>query len=256
MATVTGKKPNIEIAADPEGLARQCLKLFAASAHKAIQTKDVFYVAISGGQTPKHFFRLLGDDPIGKSLHWEKVQLFWVDERYVPPDSPWSNYRLAADTFLSKVSIPHENVHRIPTEFCDFNLAVQRYEQTIRRVFRLKKGQLPQFDLVILGMGADGHTGSLFPNSFAPFDSDDIATVVYLLDQKLPDQMLNRITLTHPVLCAAERLAVLVSGAEKAQILKEVLTSGPDDVRFPIHTLWPVLDKVTWIVDSYAAKLL
>jgi len=256
MATVTEHKANVEIAADPEGLARRCLELFASSAHKAIQTKDVFYVAISGGQTPKRFFELIGDDPIGKSLRWDKVQLFWVDERYVSPDSPLSNYKLAADTFLSKVAIPKENIHRIPTEFCDFSLAARHYEQTIRKVFGLKRGRIPRFDLVILGMGADGHTGSLFPNSFAPFDKDDLATVVYLLDQKLPDQLLNRITLTHPVLCAAERLAVLVSGGEKAHVLKEVLTSEPDEVRFPIHTLWPVLQKVTWLVDSHAAKLL
>ena len=100
-------------------------------------------------------------------------------------------------------------------------------------------------------MGADGHTGSLFPNSFAAFDKENLACVVYVLDEKL-----NRITLTHPVLCAASRLAVLVSGQEKAHILKEVLTSEPDEVRFPIHTLWPVLNKVTWLVDSEAAKFL
>ncbi|MBA7649683.1 6-phosphogluconolactonase [subsurface metagenome] len=100
-------------------------------------------------------------------------------------------------------------------------------------------------------MGADGHTGSLFPNSYAPFDMDDLACVVYVLDEKL-----NRITLTHPVLCAASHLAVLVSGEEKANILKEVLTHEPDEVRYPIHTLWPILNKVTWLVDSKAAKFL
>jgi 6-phosphogluconolactonase len=105
-------------------------------------------------------------------------------------------------------------------------------------------------------MGADGHTGSLFPNSNASFDTTDLACVVYLLDQKLPDELLNRITLTHPVLCAASQIVVLVSGAEKAEILKEVLTDPPDEVQFPIHVLWPVLDKVVWLVDSPAAKLL
>ena len=105
-------------------------------------------------------------------------------------------------------------------------------------------------------MGADGHTGSLFPNSNASFDTSDLACVVYLLDQKMPDQTVTRITLTHPVLCAASQITVLVSGAEKAKILKEVLTSEPDEVRYPIHALWPALDKISWLVDSPAAKLL
>jgi 6-phosphogluconolactonase len=100
-------------------------------------------------------------------------------------------------------------------------------------------------------MGADGHTGSMFPNSYAAFDTEDLACVVYVLDEKL-----NRITLTHPVLCAASHLAVLVSGAEKAEILKQVLSGEPDEVRYPIHVLWSILDKVTWLVDAEAAKLL
>jgi 6-phosphogluconolactonase len=101
----------------------------------------------------------------------------------------------------------------------------------------------------MLGMGVEGHTGSLFPNSYACFDTEDLACVVYVLDEDL-----NRITLTHPVLCAASHLAVLVSGQEKAAILKEVLTSEPDEVRYPIHALWPVIDKVTWLIDKQAAK--
>jgi 6-phosphogluconolactonase len=100
-------------------------------------------------------------------------------------------------------------------------------------------------------MGAEGHTGSLFPNSYAALDTNDLACVVYVMDGKL-----NRITLTHPVLCAAAHLVVLVSGEEKAHILKEVLTCDPDEVKYPIHILWSILDKVTWLVDSDAAKLL
>ena len=251
METVANYKPNIEVVSDPETLARRTLEFFIAGAQDAINAKDAFYVAISGGHTPRRFFELLGAAPPAKSLPWDKIQLFWVDERYVKPDSPWSNYKLAADTFLAKVDIPEENVHRIPTEHDDFTVAAHHYEQTIRDIFGLQEDQLPEFDLIVLGMGADGHTGSLFPNSFAPFDRENLACVVYVLDEKL-----NRITLTHPVLCAASHLAVLVSGREKARVLKDVLTGEPDEVRFPIHTLWPVLNKVTWLVDSEAAKLL
>jgi len=115
----------------------------------------------------------------------------------------------------------------------------------------LKENQIPEFDLIVLGMGAEGHTGSLFPDSYAPFNKDDLACVVYVLDEKL-----NRITLTHPVLHAARQLVVLVSGEEKADMFRQVLTSEPDEVRYPIHVLWPVLDRVTWLVDKEAAKFL
>jgi 6-phosphogluconolactonase len=251
METTAKYKPNVEIASDPETLARRSVELFFNEAQKAIKAGDIFHVAISGGHTPKRFFELLGETPQAGSLPWDKIHLFWVDERYVKPDSPWSNYKLAADTFLTKVNIPQENVHRIPTEYDDFKAAAQSYEQTIRKVFRLNENQIPEFDLIMLGMGAEGHTGSLFPNSYALFDTEDLACVVYVMDEKL-----NRITLTHPVLCAASHLVVLVSGQEKANILKEVLTGEPDEVRYPIHALWPILDKVTWLVDKEAAKSL
>ena len=251
MGTAAKYKPNVEVASDPENLALRSVEVFIADAQKAIKAKNTFYVAISGGNTPKRFFELLGEVPEAKALPWDRIHLFWVDERYVPPDSQWSNYKLAADTFLAKVTIPQENVHRIPTEYSDFKIAACCYEETVREVFGLEENQVPEFDLIVLGMGAEGHTGSLFPDSYAPFDKENLACVVYVLDEKL-----NRITLTHPVLCAASHLAVLVVGEEKAAILKEVLASEPDEVQYPIHVLWPILDKVTWLVDSEAAKLL
>jgi 6-phosphogluconolactonase len=249
--TILKNDPKVEILSDPETLAQRSAEIFVSEANRAIETKQSFYAALSGGNSPKHFFELLGTLPQSKALRWNKIHLFWVDERYVPPVSPQSNYKLAADTFLNKIPIPQDNVHRIPTDFSDFNSAARRYEEIIRSVFDLDKKQIPQFDLIVLGMGSDGHTGSLFPNSYAAFDTNDLACVVYVLDEKL-----NRITLTHPVLCAASHLIVLVSGAEKASILKEVLTSEPDEIRFPIHTLWPVLNKVTWLVDNEAAQKL
>ena len=251
METTADYKPNVEIVSDPESLAHKSAALFAADAEKAIKAKNAFYVAISGRHTPKRFFELLSEMPESKALPWDKIQLFWVDERYVPPDSKYSNYKLAADTFLAKVAIPEENIHRIPTEYSDFKAAAEHYEETIREIFGLEEKQIPEFDLIVLGMGAEGHTGSLFPDSYATLDTEDLACVVYDLDERL-----NRITLTHPVLCAASHLAVLVSGEEKAGILKEVLTHEPDEVRYPIHTLWPILDKVMWLVDSKAAKFL
>jgi 6-phosphogluconolactonase len=240
---------NIEIVPEKIGFESRARDIFLDVARSCIDDKGVFYLAISGGQTPARFFELLSE--IQDASLWENIHIFWVDERYIPSDVDGNNYKLANDTFLTKVPIPPQNIHRIPTEYSDFRLALQEYEQDIRKTFGLDKSACPVFDLIILGMGADAHTGSLFPNSYASFDAQNIACVVYTMDQEF-----SRITLTHPVLTAANHIVVLVSGREKAKILKEVLTSAPDEVKYPIHVLWPVLDKVTWLIDSQAAKLL
>jgi 6-phosphogluconolactonase len=256
MSPVKVRKPFVKVLVDADAVSRECLQQFVYAAENTIKTKGVFRFAISGGHTPRGFFELLGRESQARSLDWGKMHVFWVDERYVPYDSPMSNYKLAADTFLTKVPIPKQNIHPIPTEDEDFETSAREYEKTIRSAFGLKPGQMPVFDFVLLGMGPDGHTGSMFPGFYATFDTRDIACVVYLLDQKLPDQQVNRITLTHPVLKAATQLVVLVTGPEKAEILKTVLTGPPDEIRYPIHSLWPALDKILWLADTTAAKLL
>lgn len=242
-------KPKIEIVPDAQDLARRSLELFIDSARKAIAAKGSFRVAISGGQTPRRFFELLGESAGAKTLAWDKIYLFWVDERYVAPDSEQSNFKLAADTFLGKVPIPQDNVYRIFTEYKDINLAAKEYEKIIRVVFNLKQNEVPQFDIAFLGLGTDGHIASLFPASSAIFETQHLAAAI-------EDAKLARITLTSPVLCAAARIVILVSGEEKAGILKQVLTTEPDVKKYPVHLLWPVLDKVTWLTDAAAAKLL
>jgi 6-phosphogluconolactonase len=239
----------LEIASDISDLADQAVRLFASAAKEAVAARGVFRTAFSGGRTPERFFQRLAGQTQAKSLPWDKVHVFWVDERYVPLDSPASNYRLAAETLLSRIDIPQANVHRIPTEHRDIAAAALAYERTMREVFGLPEGEVPQFDLIVLGMGSDGHTASLFPNSQAVGDMSHLACAV----RAAGDPKLDRITLTPRVLRAARRLAVLVSGVEKTQILKEVLTGTPDEMRYPIQVLWPVLDRVTWLVDREAA---
>jgi len=243
-------KHHIDVASDAEDLAHRAVRVFVQTAREALQSGGSFHVALSGGHTPERFYQLLATTPEAKVLPWDQIHVFWVDERYVPPDSEASNYRLAAEAFLERVRIRPDHVHRIPTEYEDINDAARAYERTIREVFGLSEGEIPEFDLIVLGMGSDGHTGSLFPNAYATFDTQDLAAVVYVMD----DTTKNRVTLTPPVLLAARRLLVLVSGAEKASTLRDVLTSEPDEVRYPIHVLWPALDKVQWLVDREAAQ--
>ncbi len=251
MKVLNSDKLRIIDVQDSAELAQKALGLFKDSGKKAIAEKGVFYLAISGGKTPRRFYELLGKESSKLDLPWDKIQLFWVDERCVKPDSPDNNYKLAADTFLKAVPIPKQNVHRIAGEKDDYSRAVEEYDRLLKKIFKLQKGQLPVFDLMILGMGSDGHIGSLLPNSYALFDTENLVTVVYQMCQGL-----NRITLTHPVMCAAQQLIVMVSGAEKAEIVRNVLLDRPDEVKYPVHTLWPILDKVTWLIDRQAAKYL
>jgi 6-phosphogluconolactonase len=244
-------KPNIRRVAEAEDLAHAAHEMFVDIADKVINQNGRFNVAVSGGHTPTRFFELLGEMPDSMALDWADIQVCWVDERCVPPEAEASNYGLAAHTFLDKVPIPPDNIHRVSGEANDYAEAVREYQDNIRSLFNLKPGQIPEFDLIVLGMGDDGHIGSLVPNSYALFDTEDLVSVVYLTDGDY-----SRITLTHPVLCAAKNLVILVSGPEKAKILKEVLHAEPDPVKYPVHTLWPILDKVTWIVDDAAGKYL
>lgn len=248
--TTARYKPNIEIASNAEDLARRAVRLFVSVAQEALDARGVFHIALSGGQTPKRTLEVLAADDLAKSLSWRRIHVFWVDERYVPSDSPQSNYRLVSEALMTRVPIPADNIHGVPTEQEDITVAARSYETLIRRVFGLAEGQIPEFDLVILGMGTDGHTASLFPNSDALQNTESLACVVYACG----DNKLDRITLTYPVLQKARSLAVLVSGCEKAQTLKAVLTGEPDEERYPIHLLWPVLEKVRWLVDRDAAE--
>ena len=159
MAVARDIEPNIVKVETPEDVAIAALNEFAKACEKAIASRGVFYVAISGGSTPKRFFELLGETQRGKNIQWDNVQVFWVDERCVDPEADASNYGMAAHTFLDKVDISPKNVHRVSGEVIDYSQAVIEYEHTIRKVFKLQPGQFPEFDLIVLGMGDDGHIG-------------------------------------------------------------------------------------------------
>ena len=229
MATVNDTGIKIHRADDSERLAHAALEIFVQSAggHRG---EGAFFVAISGGHTPVRFFELLGLEEASLSLPWEKVQLFWVDERCVPPEAEASNYGLAAHTFLDKVGIPAENVHRMSGECADYQVAVSEYRNTLRRVFRLRPGETPQFDLIVLGMGEDGHIGSLYRIALRCSTLRTWWRLFIDGGGLQPD---------HTDAPGDARGGADYSGFgfEKAQILKEVLTNEPDPVKYPVHTL-------------------
>jgi 6-phosphogluconolactonase len=248
------RKSEIRILADAKALTWAAAEEFARRAEEAVRDSGAFTVALSGGSTPKALFRLLageGDGAFRGRVPWGSVRVFWGDERHVPPDHPDSNYRMTCDTLLSRVPIPPENIHRIQGEEPEAEKAAEAYEQALCRVFRVAEGQLPRFDLVLLGMGPDGHTASLFPGTPALHERKRLVVAQWI--EKLQTR---RITLTVPVLNNAALVVFLVSGAEKAETLREVLLGEYRPERFPAQLVRPTDGRLLWLVDQAAARCL
>jgi 6-phosphogluconolactonase len=232
----------------PQLAAQNALDIFSACFRQAIEYRGVFFCAVSGGDSPAEFFKLL---PMEHSLDWTKIHLFWADERGVGPEHPDSNYYLAKNTFLSEVPIPADNIHRIRAEQADIHQAAVEYEQTLQRVFSLSPGQVPEFDLIVLGLGADGHTASLAADTDTADIQNGLAAAVFSSSLPYP-----RITLTVPVLLAARKLMFLITGPRKAQIVYHILCESSDAEHPPVRSLWPSRQKMVWLLDSDAASLL
>jgi 6-phosphogluconolactonase len=203
-------------------------------------------VAISGGSTPRRLYELLGVAPYRDQVDWQKVHFFWVDERCVPKEDEASNFKIAFDRLLSKVPIPNENIHRIKSEE-DPEKAARDYEGDMKKFFGASG--LPVFDLVLLGMGEDGHTASLFPGSKSLQERARLAVPVYL-----GGSYGNRITLTLPVLDNAAQILFLVAGSSKATVLSEILSDGKRKGEFPAERIRPVKGRVIWLIDREAAQ--
>jgi 6-phosphogluconolactonase len=233
---------------DSEALARRTLNEFLACAAESITSRKRFCVAISGGRTPKRFYELLAGSAESRRLDWNAVHIFWADERAVPPTDSESNYRLAAETFLKTMPIPAGNVHRMAGEADDLNQAARDYEHTLREVLDTPAGQVPVLDLIMLGMGADGHIASLMPGSEILADTQSLVRAA-----EAPKGGMARLTLTLPVIAAARKILVLVSGREKAPMLAAILAGGPEERIYPAQWLWPVMDRVVWLADAAAA---
>ncbi|HVW35720.1 MAG TPA: 6-phosphogluconolactonase [Pirellulales bacterium] len=246
-------QPEIRIAADRDALALLAAEEFAVRAEQAIAARGAFAVALSGGSTPKELYTLLASDeqPFRRRINWQQVHFFWGDERHVPPDDPQSNYRMTCEAMLSTLPVPAENVHRILAEKSDAAEAAIAYEQTLRDDFHLSPGELPRFDLVLLGLGPEGHTASLFPGNSVARGAGQLVAAPWV-------EKLNsfRITLTPAVINHAACVVFLVAGADKAEIVAEIIRGPFRPDEWPAQCIRPELTSVVWLLDRAAASKL
>jgi len=243
--------PGVHVYANPSEVARGAARHFVDYAWQSIAKDGQFMVALSGGNTPRQMFELLASDEFRAQVDWPKVHVFWSDERAVPPTNAQSNYGVARRELLIRVPIPESNVHRMEAEKANIGRAAHDYEEVLRENLDLDDRGFPRFHLVFLGMGADGHTASLFPGTRAPRQTSRWVSTPFVTKMNM-----RRMTLTLPVLDAARRVVFLVVGAEKAQIVREVL-QGNADPPYPAQQVQPrEPGQKLFLVDQAAAALL
>jgi 6-phosphogluconolactonase len=240
----------VEVFPNVEALTLAAARRFAQLAEKAVKDHDVFAVALSGGSTPKMLYGLMATDQVVRpSIPWSKIHFFFGDERHVPPDHADSNFRMANEAMFQALKAEQLHVHRVLGELSDATEAASQYEMDLKRFFEargLVDEGFPRFDLIFLGMGPDGHTASLFPNS-----SGLDETTRWVLANWVEKFKTDRITLTFPVLNAAAEVILFVAGSEKAVVLAEVLDG--DAQKFPVQLVRPRNGIKRWMLDAAAA---
>jgi 6-phosphogluconolactonase len=241
----------IRLFADVQALSEAAAHEWIRCAREAVAARGRFTLALSGGSTPKRLYQLLATEPFRSQVNWGHIEIFWGDERCVSPDHSDSNYRMAREAMLAHLPIPTEHVHRIEAERSDRDAAARDYEATLARVFGISPGAAPPaLDLVLLGMGPDGHTASLFPHTHALDE-----TKRWVVANPVPQLNTERLTLTRPVLNRAREVLFIVAGADKAERLVEVLTGPADPKRLPAQSIQPD-GQLVWFVDRAAAARL
>jgi len=227
-------------------------RLFATKVEQAVAARGVARIAISGGSTPQATFKILADpsQPFLATVPWDKVMLYWVDERCVPPDHPDSNYGVAKELLLTKVPIPEANVFRMEGELPPEE-AANRYESYLRNSMKLEGAESPSFDFLALGMGDDGHTASLFPHTQALHEIGRIVVA-----NRVPQKDTWRITLTFPVINQAKEVAFEMEGPKKPDVLAEVMLGPRNPETFPSQLIRPTSGKLLLLLDEVAAAKL
>ncbi len=241
---------NVQVFATASALHRNAASKIISRASEAVQATGIFTIALAGGSTPRQLYELL----IGEfrdQLAWDRVHFFWGDERHVPPDHPDSNYRFARESMLAHLPVLQKNVHRIRAEHPVADRVAQDYCRHLHDFFHLLPPAMPRFDMVLLGLGADGHTASLFPGSTALREQDHLVVANWV--EKF---QAHRITMTAPLLNNSSCVLFLVQGSEKAQALRDVLTTENQTERLPAQLITPVRGELYWLVDRAAASLL
>ena len=242
-------KQEIKIVKDADAMSSLAAAILVEHIGKALRQQNEYSIALSGGSTPRRLYTLLADDPGWRGqIPWDRIHFFWGDERPVPPDHPDSNYRMAHDAMLSKADVQPAHIHRMRAEVPDAAQAAEDYTLEILRFFDIKDGEVPRFNCILLGMGADGHTASLFPGSPALNESKRLVMANWV-----DEFQSSRLTLTFPVLNNADLILLLVSGLEKADILKQVLAGDRAPNRYPVQRIQPKHGMLKWLLDRWAA---
>ena len=244
--------PNREliVCSDPEAVAREGARRFSLHAAAAIQQHGRFSVALSGGSTPKRMYEVLAQEA-RDSIDWDFVQFFWGDERFVPSTNAASNYHMTEVALLHALELQNGNIHRVRTELENADAAALAYEHELMSFFSLAAGEFPRFDLILLGLGTNGHTASLFPYSKVLHENSRLVVADYVEEVKQ-----SRITLTVPTINNARDILFLVTGADKASVVKEVLFGPTDTERLPAQLVHANSGSSTWLLDRAAASQL
>ncbi len=245
------KKTNLEIKILPDkpALAAEAARHFVLLARTAVEKNGRFCVALSGGSTPRALHQLLAQPPLRDQVPWQKVIIFWGDERFVPLDDADSSFLMAQETLLKHVPIPPQNIYPAPTVGLTLATAVHQYTSTLQTVLG---AAVPRFDLILLGMGPDGHTASLFPGQpEVVMPSDQLVTAITNSPKPPP----LRLTFTYKLLNAAKNVIFLVAGADKSEMVRQVLGEGTAVVPpLPAQLVQPNSGKLTWLLDESAAQ--
>lgn len=239
-------RPDLRVCADLADLSRQAAEAVAGTIDATVRTGATCSLVLSGGSTPRTLYRLLASR-FRTSIPWANVHVFWGDERYVPPEDSRSNYRMAREALLDDVPCPPANIHPMPTHVPSAEAAARDYERTLRNHF---VGESPRFDIVLLGIGDDGHTASLFPGSLALAERTR-----WVVAAQAPVDPQLRLTLTLPALTGAAVVHVLVAGPTKAEALRHVLGGAGDWIKYPAAGLRRGTASVIWWADRDAAAL-
>lgn len=236
------------VCADHAALNVRAAEYFRDLAKKSIFGSGTFNVALSGGSTPKSLYALLATPEWNAQIQWNHIHFFWGDERCVPITHPDSNYAMVERELLSKVNVPPGNVHRFPVELNEPAAIAAAYERDLKEHFGANG--IPRFDLVLLGLGENGHTASLFPNCPALKETSRLVVADWVEEVKA-----HRLTMTAPLINAARQIVFLVSGPGKAQVLQDVLNGPKDPEKLPAQLIAPTSGKLTWLADKDAARL-